>query len=147
MPQGTVISHADGSPGADVAAVSIRIPADKDYVVLVRSAAGHLGARLGLTMTEIADLRLAVDEACSLLLAPAPLGGPAVTGGDIDCRFGVAPDGLRITVRARTPQATGPDTSSFGWSILSALVDRLTWDYDGKTAEVGLVKRRALRGA
>ena len=49
-------------------------------------------------------LELAVDEACSLLLAPTPLGGLAVTSGDIDCRFGVAPDGLKITVRARAPQ-------------------------------------------
>ena len=52
--------------------VFIEIPADRLYVVLARSAAVHLGSVLHLGITDVTDLRLAVDEACALfLLHPA----------------------------------------------------------------------------
>lgn len=49
-------------------AVTLIIPAELYYAALVKAVAGHLGARTGLTVAEITDLRLAVDEACGLLL-------------------------------------------------------------------------------
>src|SRR6266568_2831262 len=82
-------------PGPPVLLV---IPASKDYVVLVRSAVGHLGARIGLTMEELGDLRLAVDEACALLLLPDEFG---VTGAVLECLFTETGDGLDIAVSAR----------------------------------------------
>jgi serine/threonine-protein kinase RsbW len=54
--------------GLGCSPVVLIIPADRQYAALVRAVAGHLGARTGLTVTEISDLRLAVDEACGLLV-------------------------------------------------------------------------------
>src|SRR5260370_41261963 len=70
----------------DAVPVVISVPADKTYVALIRSATAHLGARVGFSVVEITDLRLAVDEACGLLLSPHEHGGAAGRGGGLGCR-------------------------------------------------------------
>ncbi|MCI0688782.1 MAG: ATP-binding protein [Sporichthyaceae bacterium] len=129
---------ADGSPAVDAArAVVVSVPADKTYVALIRSAASHLGARVDLTMQDLTDLRLAVDEACGLLLLP---GGFETTGADLECRFAEYPDRLVVTVSAEADQSA-PDVEGFGWNVLAALVDELRWSYVDGRAEVELIKR------
>lgn len=54
--------------GSAMETVLIRVPADADYLAIVRSASAHVATKLGCTLSEVADLRLAVDEACGLLL-------------------------------------------------------------------------------
>ena len=49
------------------------MPADVAYVATLRLTAASLAARCDLTIDDIEDLRLAVDEACALLL---PHAGP-----------------------------------------------------------------------
>lgn len=61
----------EDDPAADH--VLLELPWDRDNVVLARSTAGHLAARAGFSVQEIEDLRLAVDEACGLLLAQEPI--------------------------------------------------------------------------
>lgn len=120
--------------------VVLSVPADKTYVALVRSAASHLGARLGLTMQELTDLRLAVDEACGLLLLPGEF---ATTGAELLCRFEEYPDRLIVTVSAEADESA-PDIDGFGWNVLDALVDELRWSYQDGRAQVELVKRPAI---
>src|SRR6478735_3271011 len=48
--------------------VDLRVPADPAYLAVLRTATAGLAARLDLTLDEIEDLRIAVDEACALLL-------------------------------------------------------------------------------
>lgn len=134
------------------AAVVVQVPADKDYVVLIRSAAGHLGALLGCTAPEIADLRLAVDEACALLLASqpptglaAPSAGQSGQSGQsgqhtLECRISVRPGSLDIVVTAPPGDVAGPGPDSFGWNILAALVDELSWSLGADSARIELVK-------
>jgi serine/threonine-protein kinase RsbW len=150
MAQRTLTTPANGSPTAESTSVLVRVPADKDYIVLIRSAAGHLGAQTGLTVAEITDLRLAVDEACGLLLAPRAFGGLDIGDGELECRFDIRPDALHVVVRAEVRAEAGvveacPDPTSFGWTIMSALVDEVAWNHDGAITEVGLVKRRLVR--
>ena len=105
--------------------VNIEIPADRLYVVLARSAAVHLGSVLRLGITDVTDLRLAVDEACAhFLLNPAFPGGGGV---GLACRFAAYPEELRVTVRAAVPPGFAPDTEAIGWIMLGALVDDLAW--------------------
>ena len=47
------------------------MPADGAYVSTLRLTAASLAARCDLTIDDIEDLRLAVDEACALLLPHA----------------------------------------------------------------------------
>ena len=58
--------------GSDV--VELRLPADGAYLSVLRTATAGLAARLDFTLDEIEDLRIAVDEACALLLPDAEPG-------------------------------------------------------------------------
>lgn len=142
MPQQTALSRVDGAKAPGAATVLIRVPADRDYLVLIRSAAAHLGARVGCSVSEITDLRLAVDEACTLLLAHRqPLDAP--WGEELECRIIVLDDALAVTVAAPAGDMPEPEPDSFGWTILSALVDTLSWGVEDGVAHVELIKRRA----
>jgi serine/threonine-protein kinase RsbW len=128
--------------------VALTIPADRDQVVLVRSVAAHIGVRLGLTVEELTDLRLAVDEACGVFLLSPDFGG---LGEALDCRFEELPgeDGasgtLVVTVSAPVGPTLGPDEDDIGWIMLGALVDELTWRTENGLGTVRLVKRLARR--
>lgn len=125
--------------------VVIEIPADRLYVVLARSAAVHLGSVLRLGITDVTDLRLAVDEACALfLLNPAFPDGRDI---GLTCRFAAYREQLRVTVRALVPAGFAPDTEGIGWIMLGALVDDLVWSrqdgYGTLTLAKNLVPSRA----
>ncbi len=50
----------------------LTVPADGSYLAVLRTATAGLAARLQFTLDEIEDLRIAVDEACAMLLACRP---------------------------------------------------------------------------
>ncbi|WP_344660266.1 ATP-binding protein [Catenulispora subtropica] len=122
--------------------VLIRVPAHPDYLAIIRSASAHVGTKLGCTLAEVSDLRLALDEACGLLLRhtvqdPVPDGG-----GDLECRFVLDGEALRVVLSLQARDAVRPETDEFGWTILTALVDDFLWRVDGPTVHVEIVKRR-----
>lgn len=123
--------------------VALSIPADREQVVLVRSVAGHIAARLGLSMAELADLRLAVDEACGLFLLSPGFGS---AGEMVECRFEESAASLSVTVSAPAPPSVQPDVDDIGWLMLSALVDELTWKSEHGMAQLTLVKHLSVRG-
>ncbi|HZP51004.1 ATP-binding protein [Actinocrinis sp.] len=140
--------HEDNPAGPDSLpgprTVVLSIPADREQVVLVRSVAGHIAARLGLSVAELTDLRLAVDEACGLfLLVP----GFGLAGELLECRFEEQPGSLAVTVSAPAESSVEPDVDDIGWIMLSALVDELTWKSEGSVARLTLVKHLSVRGS
>ena len=72
------------SPG-DRDVVRLRLPAVGAYLSVLRTATAGLAARLDFTLEEIEDLRIAVDEACALLLPSA------VPGAELDCDVRAVP--------------------------------------------------------
>ncbi|MEU8224839.1 anti-sigma regulatory factor [Kribbella sp. NPDC048915] len=98
------------------AEVRLSIPADSAYIAVPRSVVGNLAARNDFTLDAIDDLRIAVDEACSLLL-------PQSADGVLECVFEIAPPHLTVRTSAVVPNGWRPDTSSFGWTVLTALVE------------------------
>ena len=50
--------------------VTVRMPADGAYLSVLRTATAGLAARLDFTLDDIEDMRIAVDEACAMLLSP-----------------------------------------------------------------------------
>lgn len=97
--------------------VDLRVPADPAYLAVVRTAAAGLGTRLDLTLDQIEDLRIAVDEACSLLL-----GGRAHPGRTLEAAFEVDLTGSQhLSVTISGPVAELPREASFSWSVLRAL--------------------------
>src|SRR5690349_6547925 len=88
--------------------IELRVPADPAYLAVIRTAAAGLAARLELTLDEIEDLRIAVDEACALLLDPAGQPGASLT------TVFTSHDGS-LEVRVSGPARPLPDRSSFAW--------------------------------
>jgi serine/threonine-protein kinase RsbW len=112
----TQLGAHDGAvkpPAADF--VEIRLPADGAFLSVLRTATAALAARLNFTIDEIEDLRIAVDEACALVLAKA------VPDGELLCRFVIDPAAMTVSVTAPTRDGTPPARDSFAWMVLSAL--------------------------
>ncbi len=125
------------SPG-DRDVVRLRLPAVGAYLSVLRTATAGLAARLNFTLEEIDDLRIAVDEACALLLPSA------VPGAQLDCEFELTLDQLRVTVSVETLDGAEPARDSFAWTVLSALAGEVDSRVDeGSRVTIDLLKRRA----
>ena len=61
--------------------VQVCMPAEGAYLSVLRTATAGLAARLDFTLDEIEDLRIAVDEACAMLLSQA------IPGTNLECGF------------------------------------------------------------
>lgn len=96
------------------------LPAESAYVAVLRMTTAGLAARLDFTLDDIEDLRMAVGEACGLVLDGAP------TSGRLRCTYRLGEGRLDIAVSADHPDGKGPDKDSFGWQVLTALVDDLS---------------------
>ncbi len=74
-------------PAASDSADTIRLtlPAHSAYLSILRTATAGLAARLGFTLDEIEDMRIAVDEACAMLLGTSLNQEPVTT--ELDCTF------------------------------------------------------------
>jgi serine/threonine-protein kinase RsbW len=108
------VSQIDGDPGVKDF-VEVRLPAAGAYLSVLRTATAGLAARLDFTLDEIEDLRIAVDEACAILLQQA------VPGSVLTCEFRLVGDSLRVTVAAPTTDGRAPERDTFAWTVLSAL--------------------------
>jgi serine/threonine-protein kinase RsbW len=118
--------------------VTIKLPAAGAYLSVLRTATAGLAARLDFTLDEIEDLRIAVDEACAMLLAQA------VPGADLDCTFTLNGDSIRVGVSVLTLDGQQPSRDTFAWTVLSALageVDSSAGVDDRVT--ITLLKRRS----
>lgn len=103
----------DAEPVADY--VEVRLPSDAAFLSVLRTTTASLAARLNFTLDEIEDMRIAVDEACALLLAKA------VPDSHLTCRFETAGDAMTVVVSAPTRDGTPPRRDTFAWTVLSAL--------------------------
>ena len=66
--------------------VRVCMPAEGAYLSVLRTATAGLAARLDFTLDEIEDLRIAVDEACAMLLSQA------IPGTNLECDFDLGAD-------------------------------------------------------
>jgi serine/threonine-protein kinase RsbW len=95
--------------------VHVRMPAEGAYLSVLRTATAGLAARLDFTLDEIEDLRIAVDEACAMLLSQA------IPGTNLECDFELGTNSMTITVSVVAAQPRTPARDTFAWTVLSAL--------------------------
>jgi serine/threonine-protein kinase RsbW len=140
LPDDTMASPLAGPTGAlsgvrDV--VLIKLPAVGAYLSVLRTATAGLAARLDFTLDEIEDLRIAVDEACAMLLAQA------VAGATLECEFELLDGAMRVAVSALTDDGREPSRDTFAWTVLSALAGEVdsAADLDNRVT-ISLLKRR-----
>jgi len=95
--------------------VQVCLPAEGAYLSVLRTATAGLAARLDFTLDEIEDLRIAVDEACAMLLPQA------IPGTNLECAFDLGAEAMTITVSVVAAQPRIPARDTFAWTVLSAL--------------------------
>jgi len=124
-------------PALDGDLVLLSVPADGAYLGVLRTAAAGLAARLRFTLDEIEDLRIAVDEACAMLIG---LASPASL---LECRFVVSGEDLEVTLTVPAgPDGALPATSSLTWQMLTALTSAARATVADQTATIALTARR-----
>lgn len=111
-PQRTVAGRALMESGDRV---SVKMPADGAYLSVLRTATAGLAARLDFTLDEIEDMRIAVDEACAMLLSQA------IPGSNLECAFSLGQDEMTVSVSVRCLAPRVPAGDTFAWTVLSAL--------------------------
>ena len=107
----------DTSPDAELS-----LPADSAYLAVLRTATAGLAARINFTLDDIEDLRIAVDEACAILLPQAR----AET--DLECRFWLGQATMTVAVSVPSDHPKPPAEQGFAWRVLTALTTFATSD-------------------
>ena len=121
--------------------VEVRLPAAGAYLSVLRTATAGLAARLDFTLDEIEDLRIAVDEACAMLLPHA------IETAQLTCRFELTPETLEVTVTLPTTRGQLPERDTFSWTVLSALAGEVDTGLDSeRQVWIRLRKRRGAAG-
>lgn len=133
--------------------VTLTIPARTEYLILVRLALAGIAREVPVDPSTVADLKLAVTEACGNAVRHA---GPA-GDGVVRVRYAVEDDAIEIRVEDDGPgmQSAAPpglphvelSESGMGLAIIDALVDEVEIGPgpDGRGTTVRM--RRRLSGA
>lgn len=110
------------APSARRADVEVRVPADGAYVSVIRTTTAGLAARLDFTLDDVEDLRMAIGEACAVLLEQAD------DGADLDAAFWLEAGSIDIEIAVAAAAPRAPDDDSFAWQVLTTLADSVAAD-------------------
>lgn len=123
--------------------LELRVDADPFWMSALRALITDIAIRADFDLDSVADLTLAVDEACAVLI------GAAAPHDTLVCRFAVAVD--RITVTATLPATWNRErrtvpTDTFGWRVIRTLTDDVELVQDDHTLCIQLTKLRVAAG-
>lgn len=104
---------------------------------VLRTATAGLAARLDFTLDDIEDLRIAVDEACAMVLPQAR------TGSNLACAFYLTERSLTVAVSAECDAPRQPSRDGFAWTVLAALTSSVSADVDGDRLVITLARNTA----
>jgi serine/threonine-protein kinase RsbW len=109
--------------------LELRVPTTATQLPAVRAMAGDLAIRMDYDLDSVEDLRLAVDEACALLLPHA------ADKSTLDARFELHSGRLVVETTVATDESAEPDRSGFAWTVLGALASSVdVRNADGRLA-------------
>ncbi len=116
--------------------VTVRMPAESAYLSVLRTATAGLAARLDFTLDEIEDLRIAVDEACAMLLPQA------LPGTNLECAFQLGGHAMSVAVAVQAANARPPSRDTFAWTVLNALAGEVD-AYVGADEKVTIILQKS----
>jgi serine/threonine-protein kinase RsbW len=113
--------------------VELRVAAKLENLAVLRTLVGAVGTFEDLDFDAVADLRLAVDEACTRLIRSAV--------PDSTLLLLIDPREDAVVVDASTTCKTSDILApgSFSWHVLSSLTDEVRTFSDGQVADDGQV--------
>ena len=109
-------------------ALSLTIPADAAQLRVLRTTVAAAAAAVGMTLDQVDDVRLAVEEAAAQLLHA---GAAAIT-----TTIPALDTPLALTVSAVTTRPLEIRQGSLPWIVLEALTTELAVGLDGEAVEV-----------
>ena len=118
------------------ASVTVEIAAQSSLVAVLRAAASTLATRLDFTLDEIDDLRIAVDEAASLLLQQTK------DGDELRCILDLEESVIHCRLSAPSNDADLA-LEGFGWVVLNVVADDITVSQAEGRSEIRLTTKRA----
>jgi len=125
-----VASHHNGQHHSD-RSVELRVAATLENLAVLRTLVSAIGTFEDLDFDAVADLRLAVDEACTRLIRSAV--------PDATLLLVVEPQSEALVVRASTTcdslDILAP--GSFSWHVLTSLTDEVSTFSNGQSADDG----------
>jgi serine/threonine-protein kinase RsbW len=120
--------------------VVMQLRADASELPTLRLVAADLAARADFDLDTVEDLRLAVDEAASELVAVA------AADAVLRCTFCLDAAQMEVTSSVPVKPRASLRQDSFGWRVLTTLVDEVRVtdepDSDPPVVSITLVKRR-----
>ncbi|MCU1484722.1 MAG: putative anti-sigma regulatory factor, serine/threonine protein kinase [Actinomycetia bacterium] len=127
------MTHVDGEE------VRLTMPATPQLLRVARLTAAGLASRLGFSVDEIEDVKIAVDELCFALV------GSKGRAGSLTLTYRLGDHQLEIDGEGTfTPDGAeqAPAPSELSAQILAAVVDEHAITRDGDTMRFHLLKRR-----
>lgn len=122
--------------------VELKVPAETAYVAVLRTTTAGLAARLDFTIDDIEDLRIAVGEACAMVLPEAR------PGADLWCRFGLGQGEMLVSVVVEVDGTPTIDHDSFAWQVLTTLAtDATTESAEGRLTVSLMMRSEVYSGA
>ncbi|MGW4097569.1 ATP-binding protein [Mycobacterium sp. NPDC004974] len=114
-------------------AVEIRVAARLENLAVVRTLVAAVAAFEDLDFDVVADLRLAVDEACTALIRAA------VPDSSLQLTVDPGDETLVITAATTCTGAGVVEPGSFSWHVLSSLTDEVKTFNNGDGPDTGHV--------
>jgi serine/threonine-protein kinase RsbW len=118
--------------------LSAEVPATPDSIQVLRNVAAGVAARMDMPIDQIEELRLAVTEAASLLLAEVEATTLHMTVGRDD-------DALDVTLSTDGAPESWPSDralSSWPWLVVKGLSDEVRAHRTDERPSIGFTKRR-----
>jgi len=96
--------------------VRVEFPAQTVNMAIARTVAAAVAARADLTVDQIEDVRLAMDEALSHVISVA------AEGSSVECELCATGGVVSATIQCAVPSNDVPEPNPFSWTVLTALV-------------------------
>lgn len=118
--------------------VRLEVPASPEFLRVARMMAAGVASRLGFTLEEVDDLRIAIDELCFCLV------GRSGRPGTVALRYVMSPDGLTVEGAGHFVDHANPEPrlSPLSIQILNAVTDECRVDAGTDGPTFRLFKRR-----
>ncbi|MGB3355822.1 MAG: ATP-binding protein [Mycobacterium sp.] len=125
-----VVSHNNGL-GHSAQSVELRVAATLENLAMLRTLVAAIGTFEDLDFDAVADLRLAVDEACTRLIRSA------VPEATLLLVVDPQPDALVVHASTTCDTSDILAPGSFSWHVLTSLTDEVTTFSNGQSADGG----------
>jgi serine/threonine-protein kinase RsbW len=119
--------------------VKLTVPAREEFARTVRMTAAALAGRMGMSIDEVEDVRIAVEEAFVFALGRTPEGEPltfdfGVDGASLSLGVGPLPSGKG---------GSGGPEARYARFILESVCDTFELAEEGSTCSLRLIKKAA----